>query len=134
MPFVILIEADGGPDHNITFLRSKLAAVALFLSSNVDRLTEVRGFPRYSAYNEGEKAMGILNIAWSGCGFNFPDNLPSWFKDVLHNASSMTAVRKEINDYDDEYSKAISIKTRKLLPELEYITKIQPTNIDKKRR
>ena len=57
-----------------------MAAIALFLTSNEDRLAEFRGFPRHSAYNEAEKAMGLLNIAWSGCGFKFPDNLPSWFK------------------------------------------------------
>ena len=84
MPYVLLVEADGGPDHNITFLRSKLAAIALFLLSNVDRLTEVRGCPRHSAYNEGEKAMGILNIAWSCCGFNWPKNLPKWFNDIIN--------------------------------------------------
>ena len=96
MPYVVFCEEDGGPNHNITFLRSKLDAIALFLTSNSDRLTEFRGFPRHSSYNEAEKTMGLLNIAWSGCGFKFPDNLPSWFNNILSTASTMSAIRKEI--------------------------------------
>ena len=36
MPCSLLLETDGGPDHNTTFVQNQLALFALFLLSGVD--------------------------------------------------------------------------------------------------
>ena len=43
MPLVTIFQADGGPDHNIKFLRSKLTGFAFFLASGADRVIFFRG-------------------------------------------------------------------------------------------
>jgi hypothetical protein len=41
MPYIVLVEADGGPAHNITFLRNILALVGGFMLGNMDHLVTI---------------------------------------------------------------------------------------------
>ena len=42
MPYFLFMESDGGPDHNITFVWSKLAITALWLITGIERIAAVR--------------------------------------------------------------------------------------------
>eukprot|EP00978_Attheya_sp_CCMP212_P041892 scaffold246347_cov47-Attheya_sp.AAC.1 len=48
MPYILFTQTDGGPDHNIILMRCRLAAVAVFLLGNMDRVIMVRGCPQLS--------------------------------------------------------------------------------------
>ena len=39
LPHAVLIETDGGPDHNLTFLNNIISLLGLFLDENMDKLT-----------------------------------------------------------------------------------------------
>ena len=69
MPCALLTEADEGPDQNITFLWSWLAAVALWLQGNIDCKIFTRGFPSISFLCTSKRSMGLLDIGLVGCGF-----------------------------------------------------------------
>ena len=116
MPYFLFMEADGGPDHNITFVRSKLAVTALWLVTGIDRIASVRCCAGWSALNTAEKGMGLLNMGWSNSAFSFPDydKLPPWFWKLIKPMNSMATVRKEINTYDREFSLVVNLKKRKL--------------------
>ena len=43
---IMLFYTDGGPDHNVTFLRVKLGMIALFLKHDLDMLQAVRTAPQ----------------------------------------------------------------------------------------
>ena len=45
IPYEMLIETDGGPDHAIRTLHKKLVIFYLFLVARVDKIIVVRGFP-----------------------------------------------------------------------------------------
>eukprot|EP00956_Cyclotella_meneghiniana_P040123 scaffold187460_cov36-Cyclotella_meneghiniana.AAC.1 len=64
-PFVLVLQTDGGPDHSIKFLNTKMALLALFLKMNLDHLLVLRGAPNGSAYNKIERAMSPANAALS---------------------------------------------------------------------
>eukprot|EP00957_Ditylum_brightwellii_P035292 2676588-Ditylum_brightwellii.AAC.1 len=62
MPYIFLAQTNGGPDHNLTFLWSKLAAAGLFFLGNTDCLIMIRGCLQISYLNTVEQSMAILNI------------------------------------------------------------------------
>ena len=43
MPYELLIETDGGPNHVIRTLQNKLTIFALFLVTSVDKIIVIRG-------------------------------------------------------------------------------------------
>ena len=45
LPYLVLIECDGGPDHNLTFLINQIALVGVFLLGEMDKLVATRGCP-----------------------------------------------------------------------------------------
>ncbi|KAL7566099.1 hypothetical protein ACA910_003874 [Epithemia clementina (nom. ined.)] len=53
-PSVLVLQTDGGADHNITLYRVKLAMVAFFLSLDLDQLVCFRCAPNGSANNKVE--------------------------------------------------------------------------------
>ena len=65
--------------------------------------------------NTTEKAMSILNIAWTNARFSFPlgDILPKWFWRIIEGASSMTQVCREISEYDEQYQQVLLILERR---------------------
>lgn len=61
-PYGIVLQTDGGPDHNLTFLRTQLALVSFFILSDMDILVAIRGVPNGSWLNKAERCMSILNL------------------------------------------------------------------------
>ncbi len=62
----LLLQTDGGSDHNITFLRTQLALVGLFITLmeefGLDHFVAIRGAPHGSWLNTVERSMSILNF------------------------------------------------------------------------
>lgn len=113
-PYSVLIEADGGPDHNLTFLSNKIALLGLFLIGNMDKLTATRGCPGLSYLNTAERAMANLNIGLSCLSLSLDPNMDKWLYDnILKSATTMKATRKNILEYDEEKQIAIDILERR---------------------
>ena len=51
----ILIECDGGPDHNLTIVSNQVSIFGLFLVGNMDKIISICGFPALSYLNTVEK-------------------------------------------------------------------------------
>jgi hypothetical protein len=120
MPYEILIEADGGCDHNF-YLQNKLALFGLFLKSGVDKLIAIPGCPGLSYLNTEERAMSVLNIGLANLSLKLEPC--EWLtREVLHGASSMKAVRKAVCDYDIELPIALDILRRRRLKQKKMIT------------
>ena len=64
---LLLLYTDGGPDHNITFIKTQLSLIALFYSWDLDFICAVRT-PHHSWENPVERIMAILNIALNAAG------------------------------------------------------------------
>ena len=65
---ILCLYTDGGPDHNTTFLATKIALINLFLEKNLDMLIAVRTPPYHSWKNPVERIMSIVNIALQAVG------------------------------------------------------------------
>lgn len=65
---VLVMYSDGGPDHNVTFLKTQLALISLFLSLDLDMLVAVRTAPHHSWKNPCERINCILNIGLQAIG------------------------------------------------------------------
>ena len=59
-PFVLVLQTDGGPDHSIKFLTTKLASLALFVKLDLDHFLVLCGAPNGSAFNTIERAIMIV--------------------------------------------------------------------------
>ena len=57
---------------------------------------------KHSEYNKREKAINLLNIVWSGCGFKWPKDIPSWFMHLMRKEFRITAVCQEIFTHDEK--------------------------------
>ena len=60
LAYMVLIECDGGPDHNLTFLYNQLALFGLFLIGGMDKLVATRGCPGLSYLNTTKWPMSLL--------------------------------------------------------------------------
>ena len=65
-PSYLSIFTDGGADHNITFLYTQCALLALFMIGNFDVLNVGRCAPSQSYINLVERCMSLLNIGLYG--------------------------------------------------------------------
>ena len=54
---LVLMECDGGADHNLTFLFNQLVLFCLFLVGNMDKINATRGTPGLSYLNVAERLM-----------------------------------------------------------------------------
>lgn len=115
LPYVVLFETDGGPDHNLTFLKNQLALFGLFLAGNMDKLSATRCCSGYSFLNVCERLMSLLTIGMSGLSLMMDPNADSFLmEDVIGNVSSMKGVRESIAEYDDAVAKVLGILERRL--------------------
>ena len=114
LPYWVLMECDGGPDHNLTFLSNQLALLGLFLVGGMDKLTATRGCPGSSYLNTAERLMSLLNIGLSSLALMLDPNTPQWLRDILHGLGSMKAIRKALADYDDIMQHAIDALERRV--------------------
>ena len=62
LPYWVLMECDGGPDHNLTFLSNQLSLLGLFLVGGMDKLTATRGCPGLSYLNTAERPCLISTV------------------------------------------------------------------------
>ncbi len=100
-PFGIVLQTDGGPDHNLTFLRTRLALVSLFISGDMDILVAIRGAPNGSWLNKAERCMSILNLGLQDVAL-IQGVMPEWAEDHVKSASSMKDVRKIAESLEKE--------------------------------
>ena len=117
MPLIMIFQADGGPDHNIKFLRSQLAAMAFFLISGCDRIIQFRGCAYESWRNFAERAMSLLNIPLSNCSFAVDfeclEEDEMWFvEQIMKKSGTMNETRKCIDDFNHQLDVTIRIKQR----------------------
>ena len=63
-PIVLVLQTDGGPDHLLKQVSTKVALLALAKKLDVDRLVVLRYAPNGSAMNKVERSMSILNPRW----------------------------------------------------------------------
>eukprot|EP00957_Ditylum_brightwellii_P038933 2941580-Ditylum_brightwellii.AAC.1 len=106
MPYKLLVEADGGPDHAFS-LQNWCALFALFLVSNVDKLVADCGCPSLSYLNTVERKMSVLSIGTNNYAASIKPE--QWLLDeVLANMMSMKAVRKAVEECDSEFHAAIA--------------------------
>ena len=102
MPYVTLLETDGGPDHNLKFLHNILSLLSLFILSGVDKQIAVRGCPGLSYLNTVEKSMSVLNLGLANLALMIDPTAPSWLFDLLEGCGSMKDVRLSIMQHDLE--------------------------------
>ena len=107
MPYVVLLETDGGPDHNLKFLRNCISLLATFLVGNMDKLVAVRGCPGHSYLNTVERCMSILNLGLTNLGVRVDFDSPDWLFDLLEGNGSMKKLREAIALYDSDLQQAI---------------------------
>ena len=100
---VLLLQTDGGPDHNLKFLRTKLALIALFNALGVDHLVALRGAPHGSYLNVVERCMSLLNLGLQNLALKRRE-MPDWAEEAVANAGSMNDVRKVVELIEKEES------------------------------
>ena len=61
-PTVLVLQTDGGPDHSLKRVATKLALIAVQRELDIDHLAVLRGAANGSAMNKLERAMIILNL------------------------------------------------------------------------
>ena len=91
---LFLLYTDGGPYHNITFIKTQLSLIALFFEWDLDFISAVRT-PHHSWKNPVEIIMAILNIALNAVGIMRSET--NSFEDKLKSAQSLKDLRK-LND------------------------------------
>ena len=107
LPYILLVKADGGTDHNIKHLYNLLSMLALFLLRDMDPLVAIRGCPGLSFQNISQRAMYLLKPGLSNLALKIDEDAPDWLIDLLDGVSTMKAVRYEIELYDKEVLKAV---------------------------
>ena len=96
-PFVLVLQTDGGPDHSIKFLTTKMALLALFIVMDLDHLLVLRGAPNGSAYNKIERAMSMANGALTNVSTKRAV-MPKWAEDKIKSCNSMSAIREKASE------------------------------------
>ena len=108
MPYELLIETDGGPDHAISTLKNKLAIFAMFLVTRVYKLIVIRGCPGLSYLNTVERTMSVLNIGLANLALHMKPY--QWLLDeFLVNIFLMKQVQIAVSEYDNELPTAIDL-------------------------
>ncbi len=89
---ILLMYADGGGDHNITFPSVQLALMALFLMRDLDVLIAVRCCPGRSFTNPAEKAHCVMNIGLQSVALE-RDEMPEAFEIKMKKLTTMKKIR-----------------------------------------
>ena len=114
LPYTVLLETDGGPDHNLTFLNNIISLLGLFLVGNMDKLTATRCCSGRSFLNVVERMMSNLTLGQAGLSLRMDPNAHGFLLDsVINNVTTMKGVRQAIEEYDDAFPKAIEILQRR---------------------
>ena len=136
-PYLVLLECDGGPDHNLTFLINQISLVGVFLLGGMDKLNGLRGcagriysnlysylkdvtntliflLPGMSYLNTAERPMSNLNRGVTCLALQMDPNKEPFLEELLLGASSMKTTRKALIDYDNVLHIAIQTLKRRL--------------------
>ena len=89
---IVLVYSDGGFDHRITYLTTKIALISLFLRCDLDFLAAVRTAPYQPWKNPVERIMLILNLALQGVGL-MRKEMPPKFEAVISSCKSVKDIR-----------------------------------------
>lgn len=106
-PFVVVLQTDGGPDHSIKFLTTKLALLAMFIKLDLDQLLVLRGAPNGSAFNKIERAMSIGNLGLMNLSIKRAE-MAEWAEDAAKSCNSMAAIREADAKIAEGRSKAVA--------------------------
>lgn len=91
-PTILVLQTDGGPDHSLKRMATKLALIATFKVLQLDHLVTLRGAPNGSARNKIERAMSVLNLPLAHTALKRAD-MTEWAEEKIKGCSSMQAVR-----------------------------------------
>ena len=89
---VLALQTDGGPDHSLKRVATKMALIATFKELDLDHLVTLRGAPNGSARNKIERAMSVLNLPLAHTALKRAD-MSDWAEKAINGVSSMQAVR-----------------------------------------
>ena len=95
---ILLVYSDGGHDHRITYLTTKIALICLFLHRNLDYLAAVRTAPYQSWRNPVERIMAILNLALQRVGL-MREKMPPNFEAAISSCKSDKDIRNACKTY-----------------------------------
>ena len=91
-PTVLVLQTDGGPDHSLKRVATKMALIATFKELDLDHLVTLRGAPNGSARNKIERSMSVLNLSLAHTALSRAD-MPPWAEEDIKGCSSMQAIR-----------------------------------------
>ena len=112
-PTVLVLQTDGGPDHSLKRMATKLALVATFKELDLDHLVVLRGAPNGSARNKVERAMSVLNLPLAHTALKRAD-MPEWAEKKIKGCLSMQAVRDMATKLKKQRKDAVAV-----VPQLE---------------
>ena len=104
-PTVLVLQTDGGPDHSLKRVATKLALIATFKELDIDHLVVLRGAPNGSARNKIERAMSVLNLPLAHTALKRAD-MSEWAEKKIKGVSSMQAVRDLASKLEKERKEA----------------------------
>ena len=115
-PTVLVVQADGGTDHSLKRVATKLAMIAMFKELDLDHLVVISCAPNGSARNKVERSMSVLNVPMAHVSLKRGE-MPPWAERMIVNASSMKDVRDVAKKVDAAREKA-SLQVQSLEKEL----------------
>ena len=89
--YLVVLETDGGGNHDHKHVRKQLALFGLFLLENMDKINMTRGCPGLYFIDTVERNMALLNIGLSGLALKSNVQVVDalLMDEVIVNASSM---------------------------------------------
>lgn len=91
LALVLVLQTDGGPDHNLMFMQLKLAFVSLCLLLDLDHGLAMFGVPLGSYLNKVERPMSLLNFGLMYAALMHAPMAP-WAEERMKSVSSMKEV------------------------------------------
>ena len=91
-PYLFLY-TDGGPDHQVKFVKTQIALISLFLVLDLDYLVAVRTLPGHFWKNPVERIMSILNLGLQCVGL-MRQEMVGELKEIMSKCNNMNNIRK----------------------------------------
>jgi len=91
-PYLFLY-TDGGPDHQVKYIKTQIAFISLFLALDLDYLVAVRTPPGHSWKNPVERIMSILNLGLQCVGL-ICQEMDGELEEIMSKCNSMNDIRK----------------------------------------
>jgi hypothetical protein len=93
-PYLFLY-TDGGPDHQVKFVKTQIALISLFLALDLDYLVAVRTPPGHSWKNPVERIMSILNLGLQ-CVDLMRQEMVGELEEIMSKCNNMNDIRKAV--------------------------------------